>query len=480
MKRSNSTEDKESEAVGVANNDDTGKKFKSSRTNLLNLGTAIKNEIPFNHWMIDEFVDSSMIDVIQTEMLEMKFYEKRNDLYDFMQSSELGSVINEKEYPVLSQFCNELYGTSMQQWIRQTTDIQVNNRIDFFASIYSQGNFLLCHDDRMETRRVAFIWYLVDEDWSKEDGGELSLMKCDRKDVPYPTEIVKQLVPKRNRLAFFEVSDESFHMVSEVLSQEKMRLAISGWFHAPAKREYASPKVMPSAEEHFFQEHAVLSDWIKKDYLDPTIQNEIASAFTETSSIELGDFLLEEKYNLLLSELESCKQTTPKGPLNFRNYHVLPITIFETLKSFHSLIHSHEFLELVEKFTQTSYQSISSEMCKFSAGSYSLMHDSDPERQLSGLDLWFCAFRQTNWDPEQCGGSIHYFDTSEPNDDDSQSMDSDNSELLTVDPQSNTLSLVLRCGPGTSSFVRYVNHRANSPLYLYKSVFRLSPEPEEE
>lgn len=31
---------------------------------------------------------------------------------------------------------------------------------------------LLCHDDELEGRRIAFIFYLVPE-WTKEDGGEM-------------------------------------------------------------------------------------------------------------------------------------------------------------------------------------------------------------------------------------------------------------------------------------------------------------------
>lgn len=33
---------------------------------------------------------------------------------------------------------------------------------------------LLCHDDELEGRRIAFIYYLVPE-WAHEDGGKLSL-----------------------------------------------------------------------------------------------------------------------------------------------------------------------------------------------------------------------------------------------------------------------------------------------------------------
>ena len=34
---------------------------------------------------------------------------------------------------------------------------------------------LLCHDDELEERRIAFIYYLVPELWSQSDGGTLDL-----------------------------------------------------------------------------------------------------------------------------------------------------------------------------------------------------------------------------------------------------------------------------------------------------------------
>ena len=34
------------------------------------------------------------------------------------------------------------------------------------------ADVLLCHDDELEGRRIAFIFYLVPE-WTKEDGGEM-------------------------------------------------------------------------------------------------------------------------------------------------------------------------------------------------------------------------------------------------------------------------------------------------------------------
>jgi Rps23 Pro-64 3,4-dihydroxylase Tpa1-like proline 4-hydroxylase len=38
------------------------------------------------------------------------------------------------------------------------------------------GNQLLCHDDELEGRRIAYILYLVPEDWNQEDGGNYCIL----------------------------------------------------------------------------------------------------------------------------------------------------------------------------------------------------------------------------------------------------------------------------------------------------------------
>ena len=40
---------------------------------------------------------------------------------------------------------------------------------------------LLCHDDELEDRRVAFIYYLVPENWTEEDGGSLDMFSVNGK-----------------------------------------------------------------------------------------------------------------------------------------------------------------------------------------------------------------------------------------------------------------------------------------------------------
>lgn len=49
---------------------------------------------------------------------------------------------------------------------------------DLFAARYSGGDFLLCHDDRLSNRRIAFVYNLT-ENWRPEEGGALEILEID-------------------------------------------------------------------------------------------------------------------------------------------------------------------------------------------------------------------------------------------------------------------------------------------------------------
>lgn len=71
---------------------------------------------------------------------------------------------------------------------------------------------LLCHDDELDGRRIAYILYLIDEDWEASDGGNLDLFDVDRNGQP--DRVVTSVVPHWNSLAFFAVTPTSFHQVT--------------------------------------------------------------------------------------------------------------------------------------------------------------------------------------------------------------------------------------------------------------------------
>jgi Rps23 Pro-64 3,4-dihydroxylase Tpa1-like proline 4-hydroxylase len=47
---------------------------------------------------------------------------------------------------------------------------ELNDTIDMSCARYIDGSTLLCHDDELEGRRIAYILYLVPKDWKEEDG----------------------------------------------------------------------------------------------------------------------------------------------------------------------------------------------------------------------------------------------------------------------------------------------------------------------
>jgi prolyl 3-hydroxylase /prolyl 3,4-dihydroxylase len=103
----------------------------------------------------------------------------------------------------------------------------IPHRIDLSAHIYRKGGHLLCHDDDIAesdsvSRRIAFIIYLVDDDWSVEDGGQLQLFDKDERN--YPGDVTRSIVPRFNSFAFFEVFPCSYHQVQEVFKRDRVSI----------------------------------------------------------------------------------------------------------------------------------------------------------------------------------------------------------------------------------------------------------------
>jgi prolyl 3-hydroxylase /prolyl 3,4-dihydroxylase len=112
---------------------------------------------------------------------------------------------------VISKLRQELYCSEFRHWLTAVTGIPTNDTIDMSCSIYSDTSYLLCHDDDLSERRIAYIMYFVDEEWSPEDGGTLDLFDHDADGLP--TAIVKRLTPCWNSFGMFAVSSVSHHQV---------------------------------------------------------------------------------------------------------------------------------------------------------------------------------------------------------------------------------------------------------------------------
>uniref|UniRef100_F6UN89 Prolyl 3-hydroxylase OGFOD1 n=1 Tax=Ornithorhynchus anatinus TaxID=9258 RepID=F6UN89_ORNAN len=463
---------------------------------------------PFHHCVIPNFIDcQTFLEGLQKELLNLDFHEKCNDLYKFKQSDDL----KKRKEPHISALRKVLF-EEFRMWLSDIANVDLEPTVDLSCAKYEYTDALLCHDDELEGRRIAFILYLVPP-WDENLGGTLDLYDTD--EHFQPQQIVKSLVPSWNTLAFFEVSPVSFHQVSEVLSEGKCRLSVSGWFHGPSLARpprYFEP-LLPRTP-HIPRDHEILYDWISPAYLDISSQAQIQEEFEERSEILLKDFFKAEKFEKVCEALEKGDlEWISQGPPNKRFYEKaeegrLPDILRECMELFrsealflllsnftglklHFLAPSDEEEEDEEKeiistgnieagpghssfkpesresspgsssdTTQNKAESATESedeepknrssvpTCKgelrfWKNGHYTLVHDT--KNTEFALDLMlYCGCE--GWEAEY-GGFTSYIAKGE------------DEELLTVNPENNSLALVFR-DKETLKFVKYINHRS--------------------
>lgn len=119
-------------------------------------------------------MSSGLTEALQDEV----WFPKNNDLYTFEQTDDL----RVSELAPIKNFCRAIYSPEFRGFLESITGIKLDDKVDISSHIYrkgkeqvarsySIGSTLLCHDDELEGRRIAFILYMVPADWSEEDGG---------------------------------------------------------------------------------------------------------------------------------------------------------------------------------------------------------------------------------------------------------------------------------------------------------------------
>ncbi|CAD25601.1 hypothetical protein [Encephalitozoon cuniculi GB-M1] len=161
-------------------------------------------EKPFLHFIKEDFLSPSDLQVVRGIHGSCAFRELHTDLFRFLQTGEL------REREDL-----EFFKDSLMKAFGEIQDVR-GGWIDVFGSYYREGDYLLCHDDRTENRKLAFSYYLEDY-----DSGELILYEDDCMSISKRVEV------KSNRLVIFEVSKISFHEVG--YCKKDGRRAFTGW-----------------------------------------------------------------------------------------------------------------------------------------------------------------------------------------------------------------------------------------------------------
>lgn len=234
--------------------------------------------------MIHDLIDDALLRSVRTEALtSLHFTPKETDIYRIHQSGDLANLDGlpramQKLLPSLRQLRDALYSKAFRDYVCAVTGCGAlsGTKTDMAINVYTPGSHLLTHDDVIGSRRVSYILYLTSPDspWQESWGGALRL---------YPTVVAgdgvtrvpepmweKAIPPAWNQLSFFEVQPGlSFHDVEEVYEcgddEERIRMAISGWFHIPQEGEEG---YIPGLEEELAEKSSLQQLQSKSDTFD--------------------------------------------------------------------------------------------------------------------------------------------------------------------------------------------------------------------
>jgi hypothetical protein len=469
-----------------------------------------RTSAPFAHVVVNDALGpDSFLQSLRGELATIDFHVKSNDLYEFFQSDDLRTC----KLPCVARLRSLMYSERFVQFVRDVTgvaDIDASV-VDMSAAVYRSGGYLACHDDELDSRRVAFVLYLVDETWSLDaDGGALDLYDVDAA-TRMPGKVVHTIAPQWNSLVLFEVCPESYHQVALVTSELKPRLTISGWYHgAPPLRpaRAALPAALPFAPLAALGKALALAEatdasgalaaLVQPRWLRAT--EALNAHFCEHSCINLVGFLRNEVFAATRAELASAAlESRAVGPPCHKHYarRAPNAATTPTLLAIARLFDSRAFAAFVNALTSLEVVAVRREVRHFSVGGYTLCHDgcveegtvldvvldlspaaavaaapeegattsssSPPSSSSSSsssssaassaaatADAAALAINETDeswaWLPSH-GGHICYMD--------------EDSELLTVPPKSNTLSIVMN--NGAMRFVKMIRPSAAAP-----------------
>ena len=176
------------------------------------------NNTPFKYLVLKDFFDKKIINNFVKELRKEEFVKQESDLFSFRQTNDLMLSKNN----VIKEFYSFLNSKESKEYLEKITGVRTYEKIDCSGFIYSNTDYLLPHDDKLEKRKIAYVLNLS-TNFNNNDGGELELFNKNK--------VIKKIKPEFNTLTIFKVEiNKTFHQVSEVLV-DKERLSIAGWFN---------------------------------------------------------------------------------------------------------------------------------------------------------------------------------------------------------------------------------------------------------
>ena len=210
---------------------------KDHLSNLDTIKNNYKNNNPFPHIVLDNFINDEILSVIEKEFPKLDKVlpiEFENNIFKKKAWNDVSSF--QKSTRDLFYFLNS---GAFIAWLNQITDI--NETLipdpDFFGGGLHEcynGGFLKVHIDYHKhnkthlDRRLNALIYL-NKDWKEEYGGHLQLFN--QKNLKTPE---CKILPKFNRIVIFSTTDKSYHGHPDPLNCpiDKSRKSIATWYYS--------------------------------------------------------------------------------------------------------------------------------------------------------------------------------------------------------------------------------------------------------
>ncbi|MFT4250390.1 MAG: 2OG-Fe(II) oxygenase family protein [Candidatus Woesearchaeota archaeon] len=183
------------------------------------LAKKYQEATPYPHLQLPEFLTQKRFKALVEALSQEEFIHKESDLFSLAQTNNLQTSKNE----TIQEFISFMNSKETRKWFKTLTGVATTpGEIEVFGALYQDTDYLLCHDDQLEERKLAWILYLTTLD--TEQGGGLALYT----DNNGPEKKVLAYQPEANSLALFTVSPQSWHEVEEV-TDKIYRVSIGGW-----------------------------------------------------------------------------------------------------------------------------------------------------------------------------------------------------------------------------------------------------------
>ncbi|KRZ72698.1 Tryptophan 5-hydroxylase 1 [Trichinella papuae] len=383
-------------------------------------------EKPFKCAILRNFLTGNNMNeyfhILRKEILDSKPVLKQKDLFKFLQTKDFSALSS----PAVEKLKSVFYGP-VKEWFSKVTGIPLDDRVALAAQVYSHGHYLLCHDDRIGGRRIAFILNFTENNWTSDDGGLLELLECETEQ--YPMKVKHTIVPSENVLTCFEVVLQSFHQVSEIRSKTKKRFSIQGWYHGSEIEYPMNLRPLSSLyqliDEPIDMHDEDLKNFINSTYLDKEVISWLNYTFEKESKMDLMNFFKDDVYNAMYREI--CSNSILwkiHGPMQKRLYYIAEENAFNaelcpTVSKVISFLKSKLMFNYLAELTGLDNLAVNKDLSggcgckeeirKFGSGCYSLI-DADECSNSENEMLLEAIFHLVpeDWDEKYGGVTIFH------------------------------------------------------------------------